>query len=114
MGPYGSERVKGFVIWSVRNISANSLHIVTQRFSKSRLHTLSYLKVPASSLPVVESIKMIFHVNDLGSLPDPIAQTCAASIDLRGGGYASFNDFRVEMESLLGLNNELSWTFTSL
>ena len=96
---------------------------------KCRLQILSYLKkyirclsrkelelflryITGSSLPVVESIKVIFHVNELGSLPHPIAHTCSASIDLPDGGYASFNDFRVQMDSLL--NNELSWNFTSV
>lgn len=96
---------------------------------KSRVQMFSYLKkyirclsrkelgvfvryVTGSSLPVVESIKVIFHVNELGSFPHPIAHTCAASIDLPDSGYASFNDFRVQMDSLL--RNELSWKFTSL
>ena len=55
---------------------------------------------------------MMFHVNELGSLQHPRTHTCAASIDLPDSGYASFNDFRIQMDSLL--NNDLAWKFTSL
>ena len=97
--------------------------------NKSRLQIFTYLKkyirclsrielsrflryVTGSPIPVIECIKVMFHVNDLGSLPHPLTHTCAASIDLPDSGYASFNDFRSQMDSLL--NNELSWKFTSL
>lgn len=97
--------------------------------NKSRAKIFSYLKkyirylsrkelglflryVTGSPVPVVECIKVMFHVNELGSLPHPRTHTCAASIDLPDSGYASFNDFRIQMDSLL--NNDLAWKFTSL
>lgn len=96
---------------------------------KSRLQILSYLKkyirclsrnelarflryVTGTPIPVVASVQVMFHVNELGSLPHPLTHTCAASIDLPDSGYASFNDFRVQMDALL--HNELAWKFTSL
>lgn len=96
---------------------------------KSRLQILSYLKkyirclsrnelarflryVTGTPIPVVVSVQVMFHVNELGSLPHPLTHTCAASIDLPDSGYASFNDFRVQMDALL--HNELAWKFTSL
>ena len=95
---------------------------------KSRAKIFSYLKkytrylnrkelgrflryITGSPVPVVECIKVMFHVNELVSLPHSRTHTCAASINLPVGGYASFNDFRIQMDYLL--NNELAWKFTS-
>ena len=83
--------------------------------NKSKAKIFSYLKkyirylsrkklgrflryVTGSPLPVIECIKVMFHVNELGSLPHPRTHTCAASIDV---GYASFSEFRIQMDSLL-------------
>lgn len=57
--------------------------------------------VTASPVPVAECIKVMFHVNVLGFSPHPRTHTCPASIDLPNSRYASFNDFRIQMDSLL-------------
>ena len=57
--------------------------------------------VTASPVPVAECIKVMFHINVLGFSPHPRTHTCPASIDLPNSGYASFNDFRIQMDSLL-------------
>ena len=96
---------------------------------KSQLQVFSYLKkyirglgredlgrflryITGSPIPVVERIQVTFHAHQLGSLPHPMAHTCAAVLDLPSGGYDSFNDFRKQMNALL--DNELSWKFNSL
>lgn len=48
-----------------------------------------------SFLLVVESIKVIFYVNELGFLFYFIVYICLVFIDFLDGGYVSFNDFRV-------------------
>ena len=97
--------------------------------NKSRAQIFSYLKkyirylsrkklgrffryVTGSPVPVLECIKVMFLVNESGSLPHPCTRTCAASFDLLDRGYASFNDFRIQMDSLL--HNDIAWKFTSL
>ena len=97
--------------------------------NKSKANIFSYLKkyirclgrkelgrflryVTGSPVPVVECIKVMFRVNELGSLPQPRTHTCAASIDLPDSGYASFSEFRIQRDSLL--NNDLAGKFTSL
>lgn len=123
----------------LRDVSHNAAHATmcnamlaeepSTHLNKSRAKIFSYLKkyirylsrkelgrflryVTGSPVPVVKCIKVMFHVNELGSLPHPHTQTCAASIDFPDSGYASFNDFRIQMDSLP--NNDLAWKFTSL
>ncbi|KAJ7385224.1 hypothetical protein OS493_016291 [Desmophyllum pertusum] len=57
--------------------------------------------ITGSPIPFVERIQVTFHAHQLGSLPHPMAHTCAAVLDLPSGGYDSFNDFRKQMNALL-------------
>ena len=64
--------------------------------------------ITGSKLVTVDKVTVVFHANT-GSVPEIIAHTCAAILDLPSSGYHSFHDFREQFKSLL--NNPLSWKF---
>ena len=66
--------------------------------------------VTGSSLPLVKSVKVMFHPQ-VGAFPMVYIHTCSAIIDLPSGGYTGFQDFRVQMDNTL--QSPEAWLFTS-
>ena len=81
------------------------------KLSGSYLHSFYSLNryVTGSEVMTVDNIKVVFHGN-IGSVPEIIAHTCAAVIDLPSSGFHSFNDFKDQVTNVL--NNPLSWRFS--
>lgn len=71
----------------------------------------SFLRyVTGSSLPVVQSINVMFHPQ-AGNFPLVYIHTCSSIIDLPSGGYTGFQDFRVQLDYTL--KSPEAWQFTS-
>ena len=66
--------------------------------------------VTGSSLPLVKSVKVMFHPQ-VGAFPMVYIHTCSAIIDLPSGGCIGFQDFRVQMD--ITLQSPEGWLFTS-
>lgn len=71
---------------------------------------LFFRYVTGSSLPLVKSVKVMFHLQ-VGAFPMVYIHTWSAIIDLPFGGYTGFQDFRVQMDNRL--QSPEAWLFTS-
>ena len=99
------------------------IHVDEMSLSKPQSQVLQFLKqyirgltpkflryVTGNSLPVVQSINVMFHPQ-AGSFPLGYIHTCSAIIDLPSGGYTGFQDFRVQLDNTL--QSPEAWQFTS-